>query len=50
MFLILFLLKESNNGPNTENTYEIDIHDENIITLCEEQPPVSNLGTQIKFH
>lgn len=50
MFLILFLPKENNDGPNTENMYEIDIIDENITTLCEEQPPVSNLGTQMKFH
>lgn len=48
--LLLFLPKDSNHGPNTENTYEIDVHDENTTTLCEEQSPVSNLGTQIKFH
>ncbi|KAL4085155.1 hypothetical protein QTP88_027447 [Uroleucon formosanum] len=34
---------DSNHGPNTENTYEIDVHDENTTTLCEEQSPVSNL-------
>ncbi|KAL4085167.1 hypothetical protein QTP88_027459 [Uroleucon formosanum] len=39
--LLLFLQKESNHGPNTENTYEIE--DENTTTMCEEQSPVSNL-------
>ncbi|KAL4126982.1 hypothetical protein QTP88_011180 [Uroleucon formosanum] len=41
--LLLFLPKDSNHGPNAENTYEIDVHDENTTTLCEEQSPVSNL-------